>query len=150
MIERGQSEQAFRWFKRSESEIWNAQKQYGSVMNKSDSELAYAMGQAALQGEDEALALKLLESIPQNAPEFAKAIHTLLDLRIERDEKGYCVYGQKLSRELDWKARLGLLDSFLLRMQRVEHTAPKDRAALNALLADPLRWFPETAEAWQL
>jgi hypothetical protein len=150
MIDRGQSEQAFRWFKRNDNEIWNTQKQYGSTFSKSETELAYALGHAALKAEDEALSIRLLETIPQTAPEFGKAIDLLLDLRVERDEKGYCVYGQKLSRELDWKARVGLFDSFLLRIQRLEHLAPKDRAALNALLADPLRWFPETPEAWQL
>lgn len=150
MIDRGQGEHAYRWFKRNDSEIWNVQKLNGSNFGKSDTELAYVLGQNALKAEDEAMAIRLLEVIPNNAPEFSKAIDLLLDLRVERDEKGYCVYGQKLSRELDWKARVGLFDSFLLRIQRVEHLAPKDRAALNALLVDPLRWFPETPEAWQL
>ncbi|MBC7659739.1 MAG: hypothetical protein H7249_08525 [Chitinophagaceae bacterium] len=150
MIDRGQNDQAYRWFKRSDSEIWAMQKQYGSVMNRTESHLALVLGQSAMYAEDEKLALRFLESIPQNASEFAKAIDILLELRVERDEKGFCVYGQKLNRELDWRARIGLLDSFLLRIQRVEHTAPKERAALNSLLADPLRWVPETADAWQL
>ncbi len=150
LIDRSQGDQAFKWFKRNDSELWNVQKQYGSVFHKSETEFAYALGQSALKAEEEALAIRLLETIPQSAPEFSRAIDVLLDLKIERDDKGYCIYGQKLSRELDWKARVGLFDSFLLRIQRLEHLAPKDRAALNALLADPLRWFPETPEAWQI
>lgn len=150
MIDRGQGEHAYRWFKRNDGEIWNTQKQYGSTFGKSDTELAYALGQNAFKSEDEGTAIKLLETIPNTAPEFNRAIDLLLDLRVERDEKGFCVYGQKLNRELDWKARVGLFDSFLMRIQRVEHLVPKDRAALNALLVDPLRWFPETPEAWEL
>ncbi|RZA13036.1 MAG: hypothetical protein EOP10_30415, partial [Proteobacteria bacterium] len=96
------------------------------------------------------MALKLLESIPKSAPEFTRAIDLLLDARVERDERGLSNYEARLNRELDWNARLGLFDSFLLRAQQQQQLAPRDRAALNALLADPLRWFPESNEAVNL
>lgn len=150
LVSQSKSDQAYRWYKRNEHEIFAMQKQYGSVLQKSESELAYALGAAAFRMADEDAALKLLEMVPKTAPEFSAAVDLLLDVRIERDEKGYSTYELRLSRELDWKARLGLLDTFLSRQQKVEHLAPKDRAALNALLTDPLRWFPETAEAWNL
>lgn len=150
LIDQGKSEQAYRWHKRCEHEIWNMQKQFGSTMQKSDSEILYALGSAAFRMDDEVVALKLLEAVPKNAPEFSKAIDLLLNVQVERDDKGYSSYELRLSRELDWKARLDLFDSFLLRIERVEHLAPKDRAALNALLLDPMRWFPDTAEAWNL
>lgn len=149
-IERGQAEQAYRFYRRHEGELVNAQRQFGSMLRKQDSEMALIIGRAALQMEDEGLALKLLESIPSHAHEFQKALDLLLDLRVDRDESGFCAFGQKLNRELDWKARIGLFDSFLLRVQRVEHNAPRDRAALNALLADPLKWLPEQPEAWHM
>lgn len=149
-IERGQVEQAYRFYRRYEQELVNAQKHYGTLVRKQSSELALVIGRAALQMEDESLAVKLLESIPQDAHEFQKALDLLLDLHVERDEAGFCAYGQKLNRELDWKARVGLFDSFLIRIQRVENGLPRERAALNALLADPLKWVPESPEAWQM
>lgn len=148
-IRAGEADKAFKYFRRYDREIWSAQKEFGSMLKRSDSELALVLGRTALTDGDEALAIRLLESISRQAPEFQKALDLLLDIRIERDESGLCPYGQKLQRELDWRARVALLDSFLLRMQRFEAATPKDRAALNELLKDPLRWVPEQPEAWQ-
>ncbi len=148
-IRAGETEKAFKYFRRYDREIWAAQKEFGAILKRSDSELALALGQYALSDGDEAMAVRLLESIHQKAPEFQKALDLLLEIRIDRDESGLCPYGQKLQRELDWRARVALLDSFLLRMQRFEASSPKDRAALNELLKDPLRWVPEQPEAWQ-
>lgn len=150
LLKQNKPDQAYRWYKRNEHEILAMQKQYGSLLQKTDSELSYGLGAAAFRMGDEDAALKLLEAVPKGAPEFSAAIDLLLDVRIERDDQGYSSYELRLSRELDWKSRLSLLDSFLNRMQRVEHLAPKDRAALNAMLVNPLKWFPETAEAWNL
>lgn len=149
LIKTDEGAQAFRYFKRFDHEIWAAQKHFGPQIKQSESEMALELGRLALQANEEATAIRLLETIPKQAEEFQKALDILLDLRVERDAQGLCAYGQKLQRELDWRGRLGLLDSFLLRIQRFEASAPKDRAALNELLKDPLKWFPETPEAWQ-
>ncbi|HYX40021.1 MAG TPA: hypothetical protein VE954_43550 [Oligoflexus sp.] len=148
-IRAGEAEKAFKFFRRYDREIWAAQKEFGALLKRSESELALVLGRQALADGDEALAIRLLESISRQVPEFQKALDLLLDIRIERDDSGLCPYGQKLQRELDWRARVDLLDSFLLRMQRFEAASPKDRAALNELLKDPLRWVPEQPEAWQ-
>lgn len=148
-LQAGEGVQAYKFFRRHDQEIWNAQRLYGPQIKHSETQLALLLGTLALKEGDEALAMQLLESIPRHAPEFQKALDILLDIRIERDDQGLCAYGQKLQRELDWRGRLGLIDSFLLRVQRFESSAPKDRAALNELLKDPLKWFPETPEAWQ-
>ncbi len=148
-IRAGESDKAFKYFRRYDREIWAAQKEFGAMLKRSDNELALVLGRMALSEGDEGLAVRLLESISRQSPEFQKALDLLLDIRIERDESGLCPYGQKLQRELDWRARVALLDSFLLRMQRFEATSPKDRAALNELLKDPLRWVPEQPDAWQ-
>ena len=141
--------QAYKYFKRYDQEIWNAQKLYGAQIKQSESVLALALGRLALQADDEPTAIKLLESVSKHSEEFQPALDILLELRVERDANGLCAYGQKLQKELDWRGRLALLDSFLLRIQRYEAGAPKDRAALNELLKEPLKWFPETPEAWQ-
>lgn len=147
--EDGDSKQAYKYFKRYDQEIWSAQKHFGAQIKESETEMALELGRLALQSDDEANAVRLLETIPKQAPEYQLALDILLDLRVERDAQGLCAYGQKLNREIDWRGRIGLLDSFLLRIQRYESSAPKDRAALNDLLKDPLKWFPESPEAWQ-
>lgn len=148
-IEADQSELAYKYFRRHDQEIWSALKQYGGQVKISEGSLNLRLGELALRERDEAAAIQLLESIPRQAPEFQRALDILLDLRVERDQQGLCSYGQKMQRELDWRGRIGLLDSFLLRIQRFEAAAPKDRAALNEWLKNPLAWFPETVEAWE-
>ncbi|RZA24284.1 MAG: hypothetical protein EOP10_10345 [Proteobacteria bacterium] len=150
LLEQGKHDHLYRWYKRNEHEIWAMQKLFGPRLQKSESELTFAIGSAAFRMDDEDLALKMLESIPKSASEFSRAIDLLLDVRVERDDRGLSSYELRLSRELDWNARLGLFDSFLLRAQQLQQLAPRDRAALNALLVDPLRWFPESAEALNL
>ncbi len=148
-IEADQSEAAYKYFRRHDQEIWMALKQYGGQVKLSDSSMSLMLGEVALRERDESLAIQLLENIPRTAPEFQRALDILLDIRVERDQDGLCTYGQKMQRELDWRGRIGLLDSFLLRIQRFEAGAPKDRAALNEWLKSPMQWFPETVEAWQ-
>ncbi len=148
-LQAGELTRAYRFFRQHDQEIWSAQKTFAGHLKQSESEFAYMMGRAALAEHDEPMALQLLEAIPRYASEFQKALDLLLDIRVERNEQGFCVYGQKLQKEMDWRGRVTLLDSFLLRIQRFEASAPKDRAALNELLKDPFRWFPEQPEAWQ-
>lgn len=148
-IEADQSEAAYKYFRRHDQEVWSALKQYGPQIKLSESAMSLKLGEVALRERDEAMAMQLLEAVSQQAPEFQKALDILLDLRVEKDAQGLCSYGQKMQRELDWRGRIGLLDSFLLRIQRFEAAAPKDRAALNDWLKNPLAWFPETAEAWE-
>lgn len=145
----GAGDKAYKYFRRYDHEISAAQKEFGSTLKCSESQLALAFGRAALKEGDEGLALRLLESISRHSPEFQSALDMLLDIQVERDAAGLCPYGQKLQKELDWRARIQLFDSFLLRIQRLEGSSPKERAALNELLKDPLRWLPEQAEAWQ-
>jgi hypothetical protein len=150
LVDNGKHDRLYHWYRRNQHEIWAMQKQFGSRIQKSDTELRFAIGSAAFRMDDEDLAMQMLESIPQSAPEFARAIDLLLDVRVDRDERGLSSYEARLSRELDWNDRIGLLDSFLLRAQKLEQLLPKDRAALNTLLADPLRWFPDSPDAVHL
>lgn len=139
---------AFEYFQRHQFELQKALNDFGKRLKLNPGYFYLTVGRLALAAREEVLARQLLEKIKREDAEFPQALDLLIKFDVELDENGLCPFGRKLSFEKKWENRVKLLHEFFVGCQRIEGVRHQERNALNHLLYDPLRWFPQNAQAW--
>ncbi|MFW7380331.1 MAG: tetratricopeptide repeat protein [Oligoflexus sp.] len=143
-----QPKRAWQYYQRHQFELQKALHDFGRRLKLSPSYFYLTLGRLAYDQRDERQARQLLEKINRQDAEFPEALDMLIKFDVDLDENGLCAFGRKLALEKSWENRIKLLNDFLDGCRRLEGVKHQERSALNNILADPLRWFPQNAQAW--
>lgn len=141
-------ERAWRFFEKFEVDVVDAVKEFGSQLKLTFSFFALEVGKMALSLRKEGVAKRYLEEIAPDSREFKESLELLLKCKIDLDENGHCIYGRRLYKESEWRNRVALIRTFLQDVRTKNGVRHQERAALNQVLVKPLKWLPESAEAW--
>jgi hypothetical protein len=93
-------------------------------------------------------ALSLLNKINISDPEYQEAMNLILTIDSTSRTAEQSDYARRLSQEGNWQTRIELLSSFLVVTRKGVGIRDRNRASLNLLLREPLKWVPREPEAW--
>lgn len=139
---------AFLYYQNNEKLLKKAVTEFGSKLNISLGRLYLLVGSAAVKLDYDVHARTVLKKIKPSQPEYQEALDLLLKLKVSLDENGNSIYVAKLLAQKHWRDRIKLFYEFFSNSRRLGGVKDQLRGALNDLLKEPLRWVPESPEAW--